>query len=310
MDKLRAIATFARVVETGSLSAASQRLDSSLASVSRQIAALERNLGVTLLTRNTRRLSPTEAGRAYYARIKRLLGDLEEAELEASRDQQVPSGRLVVSAPALFGRIELAPVVAAFIKEHPQVQVSLSLNDRFVNLVEEHVDIAVRIGTSPDSAVVARRLRTFSRIVCGAPAYLKRARPPAHPSELKAHACLRFTFFSEANEWTLRRNGESVSVNIDGPLQSDSQDALITAAEQGLGLILVAPWAVREQLQKGRLRQVLSGWQQPPTPVTALFARSRLMSAKTRAFLDFLARSEQTLQAPATRAADVRRRSS
>jgi DNA-binding transcriptional LysR family regulator len=291
MDKLRAMSTFARVVETGSLSSAAQRLDTSLASVSRQIAALEEDLGATLLTRTTRRLSPTEAGRAYYARIKRLLGDLEEADLEASRDQEIPSGRLVVSAPVLFGRVELAPLVAAFIKAHPQVQVSLSLNDRFVNLVEEHVDIAVRVGKPPDSAFVARRLRSFSRIVCGSPAYLKRVRAPAHPSELTEQACLRFTFFSEANEWILRRNGESVSVQVDGPLQSDSQDALIAAAEQGLGLILVAPWAVREQLQKGRLRQVLPGWQQPPTPVTALFARSRMLSAKTRAFLDFLTES-------------------
>lgn len=289
MDKLRALVTFARVVETGSLSGAARALDTSLASVSRQLAALEANLGIALLNRTTRRLSLTAAGRTYYERVKRILGDLEEADLHALSERAVPSGRLHVSAPILFGRIHLARAIAAFVQRYPQVNVALSLNDGYVNLVDEAIDVAVRMGELEESNFVARPLGTFRRVICGSPAYFKRRGYPSHPTELADHDCLLFTSLPDPGVWHLQNAGSSVAVQVNGPLRTNNQEAAITAAEQGLGLVLVAPWAIRNQLSSGLLQHTLPGWHQSATPVSALFARSRLLSAKTRAFVDFLA---------------------
>jgi DNA-binding transcriptional LysR family regulator len=288
MDRLETMATFVRVVETGSLSATARALDTSLPSVSRQIAALERRLDARLLTRTTRRITLTETGRSYYERVKRILGDIEEADLHAARQHSVPAGRLVVSAPVLLGRLYVATVLPDFLRRYPDVQVTLGLRDRLVNLIDEQVDVAIRVGEPAESRLVVRRLGGFSRIVCAAPAYLAARGAPRHPRELSDHACLSFTHLVEADEWVFRSGDESVSVAVNGPLRSDNLDSIIEAAVRGTGIALLPPWAVREHLRSGRLRRILVPYRQRPTTVNAVFPHSRLLSGKTRAFIDHL----------------------
>ena len=184
MDRLSAMMAFARVVEAGSLSAAARALDTSLASVSRQLAALRRRLGARLINRTTRRIALTEGGRAYYERCKRVLADIEEAEAALSRRHAMPSGRLVVSAPIAFGEVYLAPIIAGFLARHPKVTIDLSLVDRFVNVVEEGIDVALRVGALADSSLIARRLGTFRRVVVASPAYLESRAAPRRPADI------------------------------------------------------------------------------------------------------------------------------
>jgi DNA-binding transcriptional LysR family regulator len=289
MDRLDSMAVFARVVESGSLSAAARTLGVSLASVSRQLAALEEKLGARLLSRTTRRLSLTEGGRAYYARCKRILGDVEEAEAEVSQFQASPSGRIVVSASMLFGSIFLAPVLSGFLDRYPRVSLELPLTDRFVNLVEEGIDLAVRVGGLADSSLVARRIGVFRRVVCAAPRYLKRRGVPREPAEVARHDCLIFSMLAEADRWRFSRDGRDIAVPVEGRLRSNSQEVLLRAALDSAGIMLAPSWLVRDHVAKGRLRVVLQEFEPEPTPIHILYPHARLLSAKVRALIDYLA---------------------
>jgi DNA-binding transcriptional LysR family regulator len=283
------MAVFAKVVESGSLSAAARALGVSLASVSRQLAALEEKLGARLLSRTTRRLSLTEGGRAYYARCKRILGDVEEAEAEVSQFQASPSGHIVVSASMLFGSTFLAPVLAAFLNRYPRVSVELPLTDRFVNLVEEGIDVAVRVGGLADSSLVARRIGAFRRVVCAAPRYLKQHGIPREPADVASHDCLIFSMLAEADRWRFSHGGRDLTIAVTGRLRSNHQDVLLRAALDSAGIMLAPSWLVRDQVAKGRLRVVLQEFEPEPTPIHILYPHARLLSAKVRALIDYLA---------------------
>jgi DNA-binding transcriptional LysR family regulator len=291
MDRFAAMATFAKVVENGSLSAAARALNLSLASVSRQLAALEEQLGARLMNRTTRRLALTEGGRAYYERCRRILGDLAEAESALSQYQATPTGRLIVSAPMLFGRHYLAPALPGFLARYPQVTIELTTIDRFVNLVEEGIDVAVRIGALSDSSLVARRLGAFRRCVCASPRYLSARGMPREPADLAGHDCLAFSMLIDADRWRFGVDGREVAVPVAGRLRSNNQDALIDAALAGAGIVLAPSWLVRRHVAAGRLRVVLEAFEPPPTPIHAVYPHARLLSAKVRAFVDYLVAS-------------------
>jgi DNA-binding transcriptional LysR family regulator len=288
MDRVAAMTTFVRVVQAGSLSAAARSLDMSLPSVSRQIDWLEEHLGTRLLVRTTRHLTLTEGGGTYYEQAKRILAAIEEAEITLSAQHATPSGRLIVSAPVLLGRLHLAPLVPEFLARFPRLTVDLLLLDRIVNLVEEGIDVAIQPGPLEDSALIARKLGAFRRVVCAAPSYLQRRGEPKQPQDLENHDCIVFTLLDSAQEWCFRTEAGDVKVPVSGRLRANNHDATVVAALGGAGLALGPSWMVRDDILAGRLIPVLQDFEPRATEVYALFAHLHLMSAKVRAFTDFL----------------------
>lgn len=288
MDRIAAMTTFVKVVESGSLSAAARSLELSLPAVSRQIDNLESHLRTLLLVRTTRRLALTDGGRAYYEQAKSILAAIDDAETALATSHAVPSGRLTVSAPVTFGRLRLAPAVPEFLARFPEVAVDLLLLDRVVDPLEEGVDVAIRAGDLEDSSLITRKLAEYPRIVCGAPAYLKRRGEPRTPDDLKLHDCIILTLFDGPQTWRFRTPEGEVDVPVSGRVRSNSFDATLAAALGGAGLVMASSWIVREHLAAGRLVAVLESVEAPPAVVHALFPRARLMSAKVRVFMDYL----------------------
>lgn len=289
MDQVAAMATFVRVVESGSLSGAARAIPSSLTSVSRQIAALEARYGTQLLLRTTRRLSLTDDGRLFYDRAKSVLGELKEIELSLSSRHRKPAGRLRVSAPTLMGRLLIAPLLAEFLRRHPAVSVDLMLVDRAVDMVEEDIHVALRVGHLPDSQLVARKLADLTMIVCAAPGYLEQRGVPQTPGDLSKHDCLVFSDVPGTGEWRFRANGgRDCKIRVSARLWINSLDALVTAAKEGAGIVRVPSWQVATEIAAGRLRRILTVHEVPATPVHLLFPPSRLASPKTRLFADYL----------------------
>jgi DNA-binding transcriptional LysR family regulator len=288
-DHLSQLSTFVRVAELGSLSAAARALSVSLASVSRQIAVLEDRLGARLLERTTRRLALTEGGRTYLERARRILAEVVEADLAFSQFQSEPVGNLMVSGPTLFGQHYLSAAIPAFLARHQRVGVVLDLSDRFVDLVEEGIDVAVRIGEPADSSLIARRLGSFRRVVCAAPAYLAVRGAPAHPEALIDHDCVLATMMQPADEWRFVRAGERVVVRVAGRLRASNGDAALQGALGGAGIVLAQSWQIRDHVRAGRLKVLLDDWQTPEVAIQALYPSARHLSPKVRAFVDFLA---------------------
>lgn len=288
MDRIAVMTTFVKVVESGSLSAAARALELSLPAVSRQIDSLEQHLRARLLVRTTRRLALTEGGRAYYEQAKRILAALEDAEAALTSEHADAAGRLTISAPVSFGRLQLAPALPRFLAQHPGVAVDLLLLDRVVDLIDEGIDIAIRPGVLEDSSLVSRKLGEFRRVVCAAPAYLEDRGVPLTPQDLEHHDCIVFTLLDSSQIWRFCTPDGDVRIPISGPLRSNSLDATVAAAVGGAGLVLAPGWLVREHLAAGRLVAVLESFEPPAIPIHALFPHARLLSARTRIFLDFL----------------------
>src|SRR5260370_20722166 len=254
MDRLAAVEAFVRGSETQSFSAAARRLRSSKSSGSRQVAAVEAELGGRLFYRTTRSLTLTEAGRRYFERASRILADLEEANLSVSQLQAAPRGRLRVNAPMSFGFLHLAPALTDFLFRYPEVEVDMTLNDRFVDLVDEGFDVAVRIGSLADSSLVARRLAPIRRTVCASPAYLKARGIPASPDDLKTHDCLCYSNLAQAREWHfMTADGRPWPVEVRARLTANNGDTLKAAALKGLGLATLPTFIVGSELPAGAL---------------------------------------------------------
>ena len=289
MDQLAAMATFVRVVDAGSLSAAARSLPSSLTSVSRQISALEQHFGTPLLLRTTRQLALTEDGRILYERAKSILGEFREIEANLSRDRRAPSGRIRISAPTLIGRLVIAPLLAEFLQLYPQLTIDLLLVDRAVHMVEEDIHLSLRVGHLPDSQLVGRKLADIRMILCASPAYLARRGVPKTPADLGHHDCL---VFSDAPGVAVWRFAEGVKterrIRISARLWVNSLDALVTAAKDGAGIVRVPSWQVEADLAAGRLQRLLLEHEPRPTPLHLLFQPSRLASPKSRIFADYL----------------------
>lgn len=289
MDRLDAMMVFASIVDAGSLSAAGRRLDVPLATVSRKLSELETHLKTRLLVRSTRQLTLTDAGREYLAACRRILEEVEEAERAASGAYASAKGELVVSAPLVFGRLHVVPVVADFLAHYPDVDVRLALSDRNVNLLEEHVDVALRIGVLPDSGLVAKQLGAIRRVVCGSPDYLERAGIPAAPAELAKHRVVTFEGIESSTAWTFTGAQGTQRIPIRSRLAVTTADAAIAAAIAGVGLTRVLSYQVADAVHHGKLVRVLADYEPAAVPVSLLHANQGRLPMKSRAFIDFAA---------------------
>jgi DNA-binding transcriptional LysR family regulator len=245
MDRLDGMAAFAAAVEAGSLSGAAKRLGCSLTSVSRQISAIERQFGVTLLARTTRRLALTDEGRDYYEHVKRIVSEVVDAERTLSAQAKVPHGRLRISAPTLIGRLRLAPLLSTYLTDHPQVSIDLTLMDRLPNLLEDEIDIAIVLGSLPDSSLLRRGLGHVRMVLCAAPGYLASRGVPATPQDLVKHECLFFTSTPGSAHWTFQISGRRAVIEVPTRLRSNALDVVVSAALGGTGIARAPPGRCR-----------------------------------------------------------------
>ena len=289
MDRLISMAVFKRAVEAGSFAAAARHFGISPEMAGNHVRALETHLGVRLLNRSTRRLQLTEAGGSYYERCNQILADIEEAEAEAGSKQLVPRGLLRIAGPLTFGVLHLASAISDYMTLYTSVSVDVSLTDRRVNLIEEGFDLAIRIGDSPDSTLIARQLASARLVLCASPAYLDRAGRPETPADLIRHACLVYSDLRSPRTWRFTAaDGHTESVQITGPFASNSPHLLVSLAVAGHGLIFWPSFAVSADILAGRLVPLLLDWRSRELTIRALYPHRSLLSAKVRSFVDFL----------------------
>ena len=289
MDRFQSLLAFAKVVETGSFARAADRLDLSVSAVSRQVADLEAHLGVRLLNRTTRRLSLTESGQAFYERCVQLLADLEEAEESVTASAALPRGTLRLTASISFGVGYLAPAVAEFGARHPQVRFDIQLSDRAVDLVDEGIDLAIRIGDIGSQAVIARRIGVAQLICCAAPSYLARRSQPRTPDDLREHACLTYAYASGGNLWPFAdAQGGVRKIEVGGGAHANNGAMLAALAVAGAGITQAPDFIVAPDVRAGRLVPLLADYSSPAIPVNAVYPSRRHLSAKVRAFVDYL----------------------
>ena len=288
MDKLRAMQVFVRIVETGSLTAAASALDMSGPAVVRSLAALERSVGVRLLNRTTRRSSLSDEGREYYERCRRVLAEVEAADASLSARRIEPRGRLRLTAPVTFGRMHVSPLVGTFAARYPAVEVELLLLDRVVDLVEEGIDAAVRIGHLAESSLVALRIGETQRVVCASPAYIKQSGAPSVPKDLQSHRTIHFSGLSPSADWQFGGKG-APPVAVRPFLRTNHVDAALDACLRGLGCAQFLSYQVTNQVKAGKLRHVLEGFEPPPVPIHLVYPHARLLSPNVRAFVDLAA---------------------
>ena len=290
MDRFQALTAFARVVETGSFARAAERLDVSVSAVSRQVADLEAHLGARLLNRTTRRLSLTESGQVFYERCVQLLADLDEAEQAVTAASIVPRGTLRLTASISFGIRYLAPAIAAFATQHPQLRFDIELSDRPVDLVDEGLDLAIRIGDIGSQALIARRIGIAEIICCAAPSYLADHPAPRAPDDLRHHACLTYAYSSEGNLWRFAdASGAMHEVRVAGPMHANNGAMLTALCVAGGGIAVAPDFIVADDVRAGRLLRLMPGYTPPAISISAAYPSRRHLSAKVRAFIDFLA---------------------
>jgi DNA-binding transcriptional LysR family regulator len=287
VDRFEAMSVFAAVAEAKGFSAASRRLGMPLATVSRKVSELEESLGVQLLARSTRRVSLTDTGRQYFEACRRILDDVSEAERAASGEYRAPRGELILTTPIVFGRLHILPVVTEFLDAYREVDVQMMLLDRVVDLIDEHIDLALRIGELPDSSLIAVRIGTIGRVVCASPAYLAAHGVPAHPRDLVGHEAITFSGLSSAREWSFRIDGATEQFHVRSRLVVNTAEAALDAAMAGAGLTRVMSYQAAAAVREGRLVMVLRDFEPEPNPISLVYPSGRLVPLKLRAFLDF-----------------------
>ncbi len=287
MDRLHEMEVFVAVAVAGSFAKAGARLRISPPAVTRAISSLEDRLGARLFNRTTRSLSLTEAGARFLESARRLLTDLDVAEKSAAGETAVPHGRLTVTTSVTFGRSVLAPIVCAFLAAHPRITVSVLLLDRIANLVEEGIDVAVRIGELPDSSLVARRVGEVRRVLVASPGYLAKRGQPEAPADLKLHSIIAFTGLMPNREWRFVDRRGPNHVSFTPRLEINDAVAAIGAVEMGDGITIALSYMVAQQIREGRLVPVLDQFSPPPAPVHIVYPQGRLVAPKVRAFVDF-----------------------
>ena len=288
MDRIDAMQAFMAVADLQGFAPAARKLKLSPSAVTRLIAALEQRLGVRLLQRTTRSVTLTDAGSHYLERVRRILADVEEAERAAEGERTRPSGRLVVSAPRGFGRLHVSPVMSAYLRRYPEVCGELRLEDRVLSLVEDGIDLAVRIGHLADSSLVARHVGEMRRIVVASPAYLKARGEPQTPEEIASHDTIQFGSAAGASDWRFLEAGKEVRITCTPRFSSNSSEAAIQYAAEGGGLTRVMAYQAAEVLKAERLRIVLRKFELPALPIHIVYPTSRLLSAKVRTFIDLV----------------------
>jgi DNA-binding transcriptional LysR family regulator len=288
MDRLRLMETFCRVVETGSFSAVAREGMTTQSAVSKQVQALEAQLGAKLLVRSTRSHSLTEAGQLYYERCRQVLDTLEDARVEVQRAEHDISGMLRVSAPSAFGRQHIVPRLQGFYDRYPNIRIDLLLDDSFVDLVAAGVDVAFRVGELKDSRLVARRIGTAHRAALAAPAYLARYGEPRHPDELQGHQCVLYTGLSAPGEWTfLAEDGQALTVRVSGRFHSNSSEATRQAVCEGLGISYSTLWVYGADIRAGRVKPILTRFRLPSLPLNVVFQPARRPSLKVNSFVNY-----------------------
>ncbi len=281
------LSTFVAVVEAHSFTGAAKVIGRDATIVSRRMGQLEERLGVRLLSRTTRKVSLTEVGALYYRRVRALLDELESASEEASNFASSPQGLLRVSLPVTFGRRWIAPLLPAFLREHPQIRIDARFSDRYVDVVAEGFDVAIRVGVLPDSSLIARHIAAFRTLLYAAPSYLAARGEPQDPSDLEQHACLSFINYASWPDWILKREGQQRTVRPAGSLSADNSESLLQAAIAGAGIILTPDWLASTAVREGALVQILTEWQGwGAGGIYAVMPPGRLIPAKTRVFVD------------------------
>jgi DNA-binding transcriptional LysR family regulator len=287
MDRIEAMQAFVAVADLRGFAPAARKLGQSPSNVTRLVAALEDRLGARLLQRTTRQVALTDVGARYLERARRILADVEEAEGAAEGERTRPSGRLVVSAPVGFGRLHVSPVMSAYLMRYGEVAGELRLSDRVINLVEDGVDLAVRIGHLPDSTLVARQVGEMRRIVVASPDYLKSRGEPKRPAAIESHETIQFGA-TASTEWQFVEDGSEVRLAATPRFTTNSADAAIQYAERGGGLTRVLAYQAADAIKRGRLKIVLQKFEKPPLPIHLVYPTSRLLSAKVRTFIDLV----------------------
>jgi DNA-binding transcriptional LysR family regulator len=287
MDRFEAIRTLLAAVDGGSLTAASRQLGMPLPTVSRNVSELEARLGTQLVIRTSRKLLLTDAGNAFVAAGRRVLEQLDEAERAAAGEYRTPRGDLLVTAPIMFGKLHVTPVVLAFLAAYPEVNVRVMLFDHVIDLVENHVDVAVRIGHLPDSGLVAARIGEIRWVICASPTYLSTHGTPVAPDDLAKHDCIAFERLQMRRTWPFGRGTDAKTVAIRPRFAANTADAVIEAAIAGIGIARLMSYQAAEAIREGRLVSLLPGHNPEPLPVHLVHTGPPLVPLKMRAFLDF-----------------------
>lgn len=290
MDRFATLQAFVQVAEAKGFAPAARALGLSASAVTRLVAALEDRLGSRLLQRTTRAVTLTDEGERYLPLARRVLADLDEADASLLATRAEPSGRLVVAAPLAFGRAHVGPLLSAYLSRHPAVQGELRLGDRIVNLVEDGIDLAIRIGDLGDSSLMARRVGATRRVLVAAPSYLAAHGEPAQPAEIATHRCIHFAGFNAVPEWVFERQGQRQRIAFSPRFVTNAAEAAVQHAIDGGGLTLVLAYQAAAAIREGRLRVLLPDFERPPSPIQIVYPSARLLSAKVRAFIDMAAR--------------------
>ncbi|AXC50469.1 LysR family transcriptional regulator [Paracoccus suum] len=297
MDRLECDRMFLAVIETGSFTEAAGRLGTRSGQASKLISRLEAELGVRLLNRTTRSVAPTEAGRAYYDRLRPLVDELDTLDLDIRNISQSPRGRLRMTAPLTFGTLELVPALNDFARLYPDIELDVAFSDRLVNVVDEGFDLAIRVGRPGDSTLILRRLCAVRIVLVGAPSYVEKHGAPATPPALSRHSCIIDTNYRDPNRWPFKgKNGEAEMTAVAGRVRYSNAEACVQAAEMGLGLAYVPAFVAGEALRAGRLLRLLQQFEIDPYDVQALYPHSRHLAVKVRLVIDFL--TERYRQTP------------
>jgi DNA-binding transcriptional LysR family regulator len=289
MDRLEAMSILVAAVEAGSLSAAGRRLGVPLATVSRKVSDLEAHLKTRLLNRSSRRLTLTDAGETYVAACKRILDAVNDAERGAAGEYSAPRGELIVSAPIRFGRLYVLPLAIEFLEAFPDVDMHMLFSDRVMNLLDERVDLAVRIGDLPDSSLLARRVGSVRRVVCASPAYFEKHGTPRAPLDLRDHNCITFESLTSPATWSFASGQEESGVAVHSKLTVNTAEAAVDAAIAGVGITRVLSYQVADAVRAGALTVVLREYEPAPWSVNLVYTGGRFLPLKVRAFLDFAA---------------------
>jgi DNA-binding transcriptional LysR family regulator len=289
MDRLESMTAFVAVAKSGGFSAAARQIGIPLATISRRVAELEAELGVRLLQRSTRHVALTEPGQSFFVSCQRILDELREATDAVTGEYRTPKGELTVTAPMGFGRLHLQPIAMDFLSAYPEINLRLLLVDRLVDLLEEHVDLALRIAELPDSRMIARPLGHVRMIVVASPAYLKRRGTPQHPEELLQHDCISWASLGPVNTWWFKLGSNEQTVAIRTRMVTTTAESAIAAAQSGLGLAQTTCYQAEQGLREGTLKIALQPFECGPTPVNLAYSTQRLLPLKMRAFIDFAA---------------------
>jgi DNA-binding transcriptional LysR family regulator len=289
MDKFQSLRAFTQVVREGSFAAAARKMGLSRSAANKLVINLENELGVQLLYRTTRKVTPTETGLAFYERCLNILADLEEAELAVSTLQQQAKGVLKINAPMSFGTLYLGQAIADFMVKYPDLQVQLTLEDRFIDPIEEGYDVTIRIGKIPNSPnLITHNLTVAKRFLCAAPSYLKKYGTPQNPNELISHACLHYGYLSTGNKWKLTHNSHEYLVKINPLLCSNNGEILAQAASIGLGITLLPLFIINQYLEEESLKIILPEYQAPEMAIFIMYPINRHLSTKIKLLTNFL----------------------